>query len=514
MKTRILFKMALITVLSVKAQAGFKFSDLMKSLNNQTENIVTEVPNVAQFMTVETLHQAEEISRQQSYAKMSALKQISTAIDLNSINSLIQKRETTIVIVPGLLGEFIETRAFEEVFARNSAYKTQFAKMVARSSIKDARFNLEKDAQEQVDLSELVNAASIDDASGNPLLKLIILKTKLGSLESIGNNFEKAAVFNRRLQKYVDLSKDENIVLLGYSRGTPLALEMVTQAETLNLPYLTKVSALVSYAGVVMGSSLADITDDPRTESGRQFAAIKRLYSQLKVSNSLWDRALTFANNTAAINEFIAVLALGSGADPKALLKTSMSGDIKTVAMLVASLTTELGVKSVFDFNGHVVRVKRFISEILASVEGLKTKSNIAWFQSHTLPKNIKYLSISAAMVDPAKSEIEKQIYAKRIGYNETLDDDSLQANRRTYEKATGFALNDSQVAIHQSMFLPKLIAKLNPNNSNLQIESLGLLETHHWGVSLRVVNVMKDGRVNPYPREKALLALTAYLNQ
>lgn len=514
MKTKILLNVALLFTFSMKAQASFDFSDLMKSLNGQKENVVAEVPDLNQFLKVRNLQEAEAISRQQTYPKMIAQQKISSLIEPSAVIKLVEKRNTTIVIVPGLLGEFIDTRAFEEVFSRNSTSKKSWTQLMASSSIKDARFNLELNADEQVPLSELIDVASIDDQNGIPLIKLIILRTKLGSLESIGSNVEKASLFNRRLEKYVSLTGDENLVLLGYSRGTPLALEMVTQAETQNLPYLSRVQAVVSYAGVVMGSSLADITDDQTTESGKQFAAVKRLYSSLGTSENFWDRGFQFTKNSAAITEFLAALALDSKADPKALLKSSMSGDFKTVAMLVAGVVTELGVKSVFDFNGHVNRVKRFISEILTSVEGLKTKNAVAWFQTHHLPKKIRYLSIAATMVDPLKSEIEKTIYNQKIGYNDSLDDDGLEANRRTYEKVTGFALNDSQVALHQSLFLPNLIAALNPANSDLRIDSLGVLQTHHWGVSLRVVNVMKDGRTNPFPRENALLALTAFLNQ
>ncbi|MEQ1723843.1 MAG: hypothetical protein ABL930_11750, partial [Pseudobdellovibrio sp.] len=128
--------------------------------------------------------------------------------------------------------------------------------------------------------------------------------------------------------------------------------------------------------------------------------------------------------------------------------------------------------------------------------------------------KNIQYLSLAAAMVDPDKSDAEKSIFESREGYSDSLDDKSLLENKRAYEKLTGVQLNDSQVAVHQSLFLPNVIAHLNPQNAGLNIKTLGLLQTHHWGVSLQVVNKMKDGRLNPYPREKVLIALAAYLNQ
>lgn len=514
MKTQLLLKIIFLMTLSLNAEAAYKFSDFMRSLTIAKENVVTEVPDINSFYRVKSLQEAAQISQKQTYPQMLSQEVKPSVLNENLIQGLIQKKLITVVIVPGLLGEFIDTRAFEEVFARSSTFKNQWALAMSRTKMTDLRFNLESKKYEPISIAELIDAASIDDKNGKPLIKLIILKTKLGSLESIGDNVEKAAIFNRRLQKYFELTQDENMIMLGYSRGTPLALEMVTQADELKLSYLSHVNAVVSYAGVILGSSLADVTDDMNTDSGKLFAAAKKLLGRLQTSEDIFDRPFKYVNNSAAVAEFLSALAINSKFDFDSFLKTSMSGDFKTVAMLIAKIAVKLGFTSLSDFNGHVLRVKTFIAEILKSVDGLKTKNSVVWWQTHTLPRNIKYLSISAAMVDPVKSSIEKQIYDSKIGYNETLDDDSLQGNRRAYEKATGFALNDSQVALHQSQFLPALIENLNSKNKDLQIESLGLLQTHHWGVSLRVVNAMKDGRVNPFPREKVLLSLAAYLNQ
>jgi hypothetical protein len=117
-------------------------------------------------------------------------------------------------------------------------------------------------------------------------------------------------------------------------------------------------------------------------------------------------------------------------------------------------------------------------------------------------------------MVDPDNSAEEKAVYDSREGYSDSLDDRSLIGNMRSYKQITGIALNDSQVAVHQSLFLPNVIATLNPANAGLDIKPMGVLQTHHWGVALQVVNKMNDGRLNPFPREKVLWALAAYINQ
>jgi hypothetical protein len=215
-----------------------------------------------------------------------------------------------------------------------------------------------------------------------------------------------------------------------------------------------------------------------------------------------------------AIDKFVALFGLNSKPDLKSLMSSVRNGDFHETAELILGMINELNWMMVTDFNGHVDRLKTFINEILISVEQLRTESLRSWWRQTELPKSIAYYSVSAVMVDPDHGGVEQQIYQSHEGYNDTLDDAGLLDNKRTYEKVTGFAMNDSQVAIHQSQFLPKVIAGLNAKNAGLDIHSLGILQTHHWGVSLRTVNEMSDGRTNPFPREQVLTALGMYLNQ
>lgn len=522
---RLLSISIIMLVLSPNLFAKESFVQILKSITNNQAHVVEVIPAATSYLNVSQLAEAQKITSQQLipslYSKQNLEIELAQATfakvnSLEKVKNLMRKKMMTIVIVPGLFAEFIDTRAFEEIFSRESSFKKTWLQLSQAIQEKDLRFNLKNYVYEVDSMTNLIDAASIDDENGQPLVKMIILKTPFGSLESIGNNVEKAEIFNRRLVKYIEATQDDNLILLGYSRGTPLALEMITQAEKQKLPYLKNVQAVLSYAGVVTGSSLADLTEDASTESGRIFNGVRDLQNSLVMSSSLLDRPFKATLNTLAINKFFITLGINTDLDIQNILKNTMSGDFKTAAHLIARAAAQLGLTSLIttDFNGRVQRLKTFIDEILKSIDGLKTKNSVVWWQTHRLPKNIKYLSIAAGMVDPDKSEVEKLIYNLKTGYNDTLDDDSLQANRRTYEKATGVALNDSQVALHQTLFLPKMIEGFNSENNQLAIEHLGLMQTHHWGVSLRTVNVMKDGRVNPFPREKVIMSLVAYLNQ
>jgi hypothetical protein len=512
-----MFKQSLLVLsafLAFKAHAETSYIDMLKSLTPDKKNVVSAIPEIEALSKATSIEGARQALNHKLF-ETSVTEAAPNLLPESAVMDLIKKRQVTFVIVPGVLGEFIDSRAFEEVFSKNSSFKSEWTKLADQAGSTDTRYSLEQNGQVTEKMSNLINAASVDDENGKPLYKIVILKTLLGSMESVGKNEEKAQIFNRRLQKYYQITHDPNIVLLGYSRGTPLALEMVVQATKNHLSFMTSVKSVVSYAGVIMGSALADVTDDPTAENGQLLIAARKLQSDLQTSDSILDRGQKLYDNGAAIAAFLKALSANAPAfDPNTFLTTARSGDFRTVAALIAQMSAQLGFESLLDFNGHVLRLKHFISEVLSAVEGLKSKSMQAWWKTHKLPAQLQYYSLTAAMVDPEKNETESEIFHSNEGYSDSLDDQSLLGNQRAYEKLTGVALNDSQVAVYQSLFLPKLIGSLNPQNAGLNMKPLALLETHHWGAALQVVNKMRDGRKNPFPREKVLLALAAYLNQ
>ncbi len=111
-----------VMMVASTARAEVSFVDILKSLTPNKNNIVAEVPEATQLM------QSRNILEAQNLLKNKMLEQNterSSALNANQIRDLIQQRNLTLVIVPGVLGEFIDTRAFEEVFSRNSAARTQ-----------------------------------------------------------------------------------------------------------------------------------------------------------------------------------------------------------------------------------------------------------------------------------------------------------------------------------------------------------------------------------------------------
>jgi hypothetical protein len=250
--------------LNATAQAHLKFTDMVSSLNGNKAHVTADLPDGAALVNADTYEQAESIARTQSYEKMLAEDSARTPVDVAQILELAKKKKLTIVVLPGLTGEFNQAddqkreRSFEEIFSASSTEKTKWSLNTASKQMMDEQYDLFSDSNKPQKLSDLMSVASVDDAQGNPLVKIVIMNTKLGSLETIGSVTEKAAIFNRRLEAFMKINSDENIVLLGFSRGTPLALEMLSQARSQNLAYLSRVKAMTAVVGVIMGASIAD----------------------------------------------------------------------------------------------------------------------------------------------------------------------------------------------------------------------------------------------------------------
>ena len=435
-------------------------------------------------------------------------------------DAILRKEPITMVIIPGIFGEFIPTRAFEEVLAKESPDRRSFRTRVAAAREagnpigSDSTFDINALANKEVPLSEVVNVGNINDKDGKPLIRVVLMYTNFMSLESLGNQKEYAKIFNRRLSKYIALTGRQNIALVGYSRGTGLALEMLAQAREQNLPYLANVKGMVSLGGVIWGSALADDAASTSTATGSLLGAVSELEKNLDPSSVV--------KTTAAWAKFAwtaksSISGLTKHADApnakdlkNALVPTNIDpGSIKT---LLQTAFFKLGLNHpVTEFANNVRRFHSLVGAVLSGVKSLTTADRLNWWKTHEVPQNLTYYSITAAMPNPERSPLEMQIFNDNIGYSHrSYDDLMLLQNHMDYEHLDGLSLNDSQVGVPQAMFLPDAIANENPANAGLKTQMLGTLGTHHWGLALKIVNAMKDGRENPFPREAVLKALAA----
>jgi pimeloyl-ACP methyl ester carboxylesterase len=463
----------------------------------------------------------------------------------------------TVVIFPGVFGEFIETRAFSEVFdnlhsnaqrAWQKVLQAQSACQVGTEPGCDFHLLLKQvgiagqSPYRVASLDELLSVGSIDDSQGRPLVQVVLFNTPTLSTESLGSIEDRAEIFGRRLQKYIDLMKPQRLAFLGYSRGSMVALELLARAKEKGTPWLSRVEAMTSLGGVNFGSALADDVvnvqnQNPPPQSAQQVALLMQLsdhlqelqngvpdqqnarlknanrllwaqtalvmlkQSNLETLKNLWDQLLNQVNPTS-----------GYALDRFAPLILKMA----TNYGLTPSLSDDLEPQSVVDYNRNVTRLKTFINSVYIAITQLSTPARLKWWRENEIPTQcIRYLSINATLAEPDQTPYGQLINSQNQLFElRTPDALTLQSGYRDFQKISQMAVNDSQVAAQRAMFWPELVAQLNPQNTGMQATHLATLGVSHWGLALRVVYQDRKGLVNPMARRALLLALAAHLDE
>ena len=237
--------------------------DFLSKIKKNSQNIS---PVDLYLKGVETL--AEPVPKEKVYEILRSL-----------VNSSSTSRQDclTIVIIPGIFSEFIDTKVFEEVFSKKtSSFRSSWRKQLSRyrklirakeSGLKlqdrsdhDLQYSLQELGYVDRRIEDLIAVSSVDDKDGSSLINVITFKTERLSLESFGDTAVKADIFSRRLNKFFSILGviPKNIAFLGYSRGTCVGLEMLSQAKKNKEAWLPYVRAMISMGGVTYGSELAD----------------------------------------------------------------------------------------------------------------------------------------------------------------------------------------------------------------------------------------------------------------
>jgi hypothetical protein len=445
-------------------------------------------------------------------------------------------KDLTIVLVPGVFAEFIANRAFEDVLEKDSKFRDQFKALVAKNKVMDSvglieNFKPTQDNKNQIAptpraLDQVINVGEMK--IGDVTVRVVLFFTEFSTLESLGRNEERAEIFNRRLEKYLQLTgPQQNLAFVGYSRGTPLALEMLAQAKAAGRPWIQNVKAMISLSGVVWGSSLADgayydegspmhkILIDLR-ETGRSLEPLPAPGESLL---SAKNAPVFFANNkrwadfaAGAIENYRLMDADKSSVHTISPVKSLVLTDPRSPLSIAFKMWQKLGLEHPKrDYNLNIERFNYFVDQLLASVYELTTTSRIEWWTNHDIPLNPVYYAIPGTMANPEAGGLQVTLFENPLSYGgrDNYDDNSLLQNTLDYAKMSGISLNDSQVSVAQAAFLPNVIASLRASNAGVKTKFLGVAGTHHWGMALRVVNknLLTGGR-NGFPREAMLRAL------
>jgi hypothetical protein len=444
--------------------------------------------------------------------------------DADRVSGALSREPLTIVVIPGIGNEFIDTPVLDDVFESHSRagdeWRDQIAAGESSTDAWDSYDPVSGGGAFEVRLDEVVRVASLDDGQANPLVRAVLLGAPRFSLESIGDIEQTAAITRRRLEKYFHLTGlPRHLVILGYSRGTMVGLQLLSEALENRPDWLDRVRALVTWDGVTYGSDLADETLDPQTSSARELGLLRDLRQSLHplAPGATWlSDARTVAANTLAWERFARGF-VGIGIAPsylRVLLSTLLPGkgtDLGSTLRLALGLAEAFGLtdrRAILQYSDNIRHFQTFVDRLDTGIQQLTTPARLRWWRDHRLPTSgIRYYSLAASVIDPLE--------------NETLADDPLAhlpqlfdyrfllAVYRHFRASTGFALNDSQIAVHKARLWPELASLLNPEQDKLSVSFLGIAATNHWNAGQSRVIPMHDGARDPFPR-RALLGAVA----
>jgi hypothetical protein len=437
----------------------------------------------------------------------------------------------TLVVCPGIFGEFVDLPPFDSVVGHgvDSAFRRRVGPAV--EAAEGVAFSLESLTDETLPLSELVNVGSIDDADGSALVEVILLRPAFGTLETLGDADECARVYADRLDRVVAAVPEiarSKLHLLGYSRGAGVALSLLVQgrADAAHHAWAKRVKGLITLAGVVYGSDLADRAfEDEDSLDYVLLRRIEKLARELEVAPagaSATDEAKIKAENTARWGKALARIAAhaGKGAPPAGMIREGTPLVAQSAGHLYGMLRTVLfdlfQLDRPGDYFDNVRRFKRLVGDAVTGLRGLRTKARVRWWRENVLPDDVIYHALTGSMADPTRGLEPHELVESPYYGCELADHRGL---RTSYYATCDFArveLNDGQVAVPKARFWPGLGPALNPDQPRLETRFLGVLGTHHWGLGFPFANETAgksdEEQANPFPRRVLLEALAAFV--
>jgi hypothetical protein len=469
-----------------------------------------------------------------------------------------------VVIVPGIFSEMIPKTPYEEIFAADSSARRAWEKTVdelakARDPLAtDKRYSLDALGEVDASMKDLVRVGSIDSRkTGKPLVTIAYLRAQLGSLEDFGTLEEDNSYYLERLDKYFKLRAKidgqafpKHLYVMGYSRGTPVALDLVARAKrvahggekvirrdylklahgdasgteiAVDASWVDHVRGVITLAGVVYGSQLADVLEDPSKPQGEIHASVMSL-SKPGVLNGLGEGVAQCAVDWVRVQSVLgktlvdALPLLGAkhheigleGISPeRAKLGSLLSFFFAAVGLWPPSTSAIEVIEQLVDGapasaaekqraldalknlpNAHLEPVLRLdfrnffaqgcentrrfrilLNQVMKGAETLTTTSRLDWYANNELPSDIRYFSITGTMgntvvdgVPWEEAHPESPVVTNPVAYDKaSIDFNSLRGNYYDLvQKSQGrylFQVNDSQVQVQRGRFWPNLAA-------------------------------------------------------
>ncbi len=468
----------------------------------------------------------------------------------------------TIVFIPGIFGEFIDAHPYQDVLEGSAPLREEFLKKIkdlpeGNPNKVDGQFKLYDLKEDIVPLDQLVLVGALKGDQGQILANTLSLHTEFLSLDSLGSLRSNSFMFNRRLSKFFNVigRVPKKILLVGYSRSVLVTLDMLSLAAGPNFnckdgnsdskgleygckvvgqtdSWLKNVTAVLSVAGVLYGSDIADsafeLSIPKPADLAKKVELLKQTANNLQLlvqTGSKLSQYSTFLKNSKEWLNFLYEMAkvqFGNQelslmsldwkklyTEQSKLLDANFKMDFSAVLNIAAKIAFHgfnLNFNSKdYNYNKDVMRFKKLADEAIVAIKDLTSKSRTNWWQNNVIPASVKYYSIVDTMLVPP---LEDQVDSPFSYNRESPDFLNLQSGFLGFIKLNQKSYNDSQVSIEKAIFYPDLISLMNPSQDRIQAFNLGLFHTHHWGLALQRVAILKDRSQEPFPRLALLKAV------
>ena len=340
----------------------------------------------------------------------------------SSANSLlVPERPVTFVVIPGIFGEFIEQAPFQSVIGKeDSLFRRKWQKTL--DGIADEAYSVHDSAQVACRLSDVVKIGSIDLVDRS-FANVIVMKPAPSSLETLGSLASNVAVLERRLTKVLSaIDEDTDIYLVGYSRGLPVSLELVSSLHTRScegeLPpatskWFARLRGVVSLGGVFYGTHF--VHDVLSGKSGATSDLVRLLcetagkLATVPDDATLAEKHEIVTDNARAWRAFVKTIS-ESQTPRVAMGKSFLEMDLEQVfareskARIVGrdvpvpnpwgifAIVSSFFIKTfnlkkfVSRYNQNIVALKELVEAVVVGTHTLTLASRDEWWRGHELP--------------------------------------------------------------------------------------------------------------------------------
>ncbi len=500
-------------------------------------------PEVA-FNAMLDFYQTKKPSRQFANGQLIPIKPMK---DPNAIFA--KSGPVTIVIIPGIFGEMIDTAPFDEIYDLNetSTLRRAYDEQLKSKQTKSRRLNLRNLRIEEVSLGEVVRAGSIDDQAGRPLVNVIFLKAHPGSLETFGTIAQNSELYKERLDTYFKLMgvPANGFTLLGYSRGALPALEMAAdftdERQLAKFPWGKKLTGMISHGGPLYGTPTADMIGEklkpgvqslvdsvPENNSiGKLVGALQEIARDLKscapgaarpevmqqvIPNSLlWMKwVMPIAGYQAKNQPHPQLVIEGNAArqaDPGRFFNLLKSSTYNTINFVGPAFFDE--------YCANIDRFKSLVGHVYDGAATMKVANRMQWWRTRNLPDGFRIYTMAATQGDATVGGRMWPNTRNKLAYDlNSTDDVSLRTNYYDLLAISKIELNDGQVPYPYSHVWPELNIALNPHHKTLKSYEMAYMGGHHWAIAFRYAFPMEGSTGNPFPRVALMQAMANYIAQ